>query len=357
MGKYIKNSDHFGETSGPKGLDDVYGHSWANMRIGGHAKVHMGNYNVQQTTDNNFYSGLSAVMHMKLSHDSDAGARITDVSFSLAKLLVTNFETQTMLWIPLQCAVGRATMLLPQQLSSPSVTLENAFGDCKHFELGLIVSWKAFRCVLTEAFYNRPGYQRVSDLQHRLCDRRSPKELVDPKNPPEFAAIFQPGCYLQISIHFGWDEVSRRARPSCGLAQVCYPEKETTCLEASCKFRYRGFVDEQRVEEIYGDSDGNVDAEAHVGVKRPAPTCRGSPFLLKDVPSQFKSITISKKPYSVEREPNGTWRVSRETTVRHGHLYQHLPVEGHARVHMGDIHYHRAEATAPDPTELPTETM
>jgi hypothetical protein len=100
------------------------------------------------------------------------------------------------------------------------VLFEDAFGEIQPIDIDVISEWTAVHYRLTCAFKDKPGYRRVAVAGYCLCDRTKSGHLIDPKDPPPFASVFQPKIYVQISIHFEWSEVSVSGCPSCGLKQA-----------------------------------------------------------------------------------------------------------------------------------------
>lgn len=272
------------------------GHTYAGMQIAGQARVHMGNQIAEHITNNHVYQGFTTDVQIQIPDATHASEHEADVRLALTKLLVTIIQTKAMFLVLLQCAIHGATLLLPKQMNNLSINFEDAFGDRRAFDLGLIVDWEGFHFILTRAFRNRPGYHRVAKSGYRLHDRRRGNELINPQHPPPFSTVFQPGVILRMSVHFDWDEICYDKCPKCGLKQECLTNKETTCINPPCKFRYRGFVADRWVQEISEDADSNASIQANDGIVYPFPARTKPLALLDDVPSQFSSITISQEP-------------------------------------------------------------
>jgi hypothetical protein len=172
-------------------------HTYSNLIIGGHARVHAGNQIV-----NNYYPNASPNPVV-----SSGGAAVRAVFIeTLIKKLMAN---------------------IPSQVQQPLVSFEDAHGRRSQIDISFVASWDVFDIALRAAFANMPGHKRVMQNRYRLFDAYQGQVSVDPNNPPNFAATFRPGRKFFMSMHFEWYEVSTRDCPRCRHWQACAPGIDT----------------------------------------------------------------------------------------------------------------------------------
>lgn len=178
-------------------------HTYKNLVIGGHARVHAGNQIV-----NNYYSNVT----------TDSAA-----SGGGAAFLAVSIETLIQLLVLLQ----RLMANIPSQVQQPLVSFEDAHSRRSQIDISFVVSWDVFDVALRATFANMPGHERVIQNRCRLSDAYQGQVLVDPNNPPNFAATFRPGHKFFMSMHFERYEVSTRDCPRCRHLQSCAPGLDT----------------------------------------------------------------------------------------------------------------------------------
>lgn len=228
-------------------------------------------------------------MHLLLSRKPNASE--ANVRQALLRLVAALLDTPVAVLLFIRRDIQGATLPLPKQISRYTIYFEDAFGDCKPFELGLIVDWEGFYYVLNRVFRNRPGSGRVANFEYRLCDRRRAVELIDPRHPPAFPAIFRSGCYIRMSINFDWSEAPDDRCPRFGLEQDLGPDRKTICMNRSCNFRYRLAAPPTANFTPILRSLGHDTANSHTSTYE-HPWYTG---LSQDAPSKFSSIIIFKQ--------------------------------------------------------------
>ena len=275
------------------------GHSYSQIRIEGHTRVHMGDQIGDQVTINHNYLGISAAMNVR--HDQHAEpidkATVLRLAASIIVLAIANAFLQPLLFLhcTIQRAVQRRAPSLLNLFGSRTVLFEDALGRFERIDINVVTDWTTFHYNLTRSFLDQPGYRRVAVAGYRLFDRAQDGVLVDPKHPPLFASMFRPRKHIRMSIHFEWSEVSVESCPKCGLERTCEPGIETTCENKNCGLHYRGMVEEHRIEELEDDTTGNnLDGYSNIARKK----------LLKDErenPCRFGRISVSKQPQFARR--------------------------------------------------------
>jgi hypothetical protein len=184
-------------------LDQPHAHTYSNLVIGGQARVHAGNQIIK-----NYYPNAN----------TDSAS-----SGSSAAFLAVFVETLIQLLVLLQ----RVMANIPSQVQQPLVCFEDAHGRRSQIDISFVASWDVFDVALRAVFTNMPGHERVKQKRYRLFDAYQGQVLVDPNNPPDFAATFRPGRKFFMSMHFEWYEVSTLDCPRCRHLQSCAPGVDT----------------------------------------------------------------------------------------------------------------------------------
>lgn len=252
------------------------GHSYEELQMSGNARMHAGdthNINISGPVTNLRVSYGASIESI---HGRDAADQIASDLRLECKKTALEF-----LWM-LQRLFSRVA--LPKQVALHVAYLEDALGNFHKVDPGLM-NWERLHCEIAVSFSGQPGNLRVAQKRYRFVDDSRSGDLIDPKKPPRFTDIFQPGRHVRMNMHFESYEVPRDRCPNCRFEQVCNVGSETTCM--SCRFSYHGCAEEVDMADLLArkHSGGSETMSEHAH-------CR---FMRhdQDKPNQFRRISIS----------------------------------------------------------------
>jgi hypothetical protein len=271
------------------------GHSYREMRIGGHSRVHMGDnyggptFNIRNSLD------LWTAMDTQRFADAETRERAIIVQLAISILAAALMHAFMHCLLRLTGGAQRRVPSLLNLIGSRIAVFEDALGEIKHIDIDVVTDWTTFHYNLACTFKYRPGYCRIAAAGYRLFDRAQSNQLIDPKHPPAFTDIFHSKAYVLMSVHFEWEEVPLECCPRCGLEQEYEPAAETTCKNKGCGFRYRGQVEERRIEESNDRTESEEYTPEH-DERGPPKDARKKLLKYEQVhPAQFSRISVSKQ--------------------------------------------------------------
>jgi hypothetical protein len=216
--------------------------SYQDLFISGNARLHAGN--VYNSFYNSFHGSASAAsgLQSRPPRSNVQAATVCQASCALLVALLGAFEQLCLL---VQVTVQRelANRSLQVQIKHEVAVFEDALGSTFHIDTQLIGDWDSFNFLLTRAFRNKQGSQRIANSKYRLFQRSKSELLLHPLDLPPFLDVFRLGEHVQMSIHFDADEISNGQCGRCGLVHdqdISSLAIERTC--SRCNFVYRSNV-------------------------------------------------------------------------------------------------------------------
>ena len=260
-----------------------HGHSYDDVHVSDSARMHAGDvFNISNAT----FQGSAGVTGRCQQSSTLSNSQTVTIRLASCAILIAFLGTMEQLFLLMQ-AIVRQHVVGPQLLTEIThkiATFEDALGKEVCIDVDFVGDWESFKFLLARAFTDKPGSQRIANAGYRLFRRGSRGDVYHPRHLPPFAEVFRHGEYVQMSIHFGWDEVSDEQCPRCGLKSGHYTDAEMLC--ARCNFRYRSRV--RDVDKLSTSRDYNGLQQTNVD-QTPA---HGP---ARDVPGHFHRISISAR--------------------------------------------------------------